>query len=229
MYGKFNFSYRWAMENAVQYGQSFRSLRMMARCAIMNGEYDVAAKYLTLLKSSLFHRDWAKQRTDMLLNSTLLIQSEEYKSLEPLMGIEPDTLDNDNNLCEAYLIDIFSEIPETTADTDELAMCMSLWGNNAYAFCVHFYDYANRHMEDAIPALYQQGAILLGSQPESPITLDGFAFDPMVANKYNMFVKDYQELKDQGVNDKEAGYRLKSAYGDTYWWYYYFSPDIDFY
>lgn len=229
MYGKFNYSYRWAMENAVQYGQSFRSLRMMARCAIMNGEYDVAAKYLTLLKSSLFHRDWAKQRTDMLLNSTLLIQSEEYKSLEPLMGIEPDTLDNDNNLCEAYLIDIFSEIPETTADTDELAMCMSLWGNNAYAFCVHFYDYANRHMEDAIPALYQQGAILLGSQPESPITLDGFAFDPMVANKYNMFVKDYQELKDQGVNDKEAGYRLKSAYGDTYWWYYYFSPDIDFY
>lgn len=229
MYGQLNFSYRWAMENAVQYGQSFRSLKMMARCAIMNGEYDVAAKYLTLLKSTMFYKEWAQERLDMLLNSTQLIQSKEYASLAPLMGIAPDTLDDDNGFCEAYLIDVFSELPQTTYDTEDIAMCMSLWGNNAYAFCIHFYDYANRHMEDDIPALYQQGAILLGNLPDSPITLDGFAFDPMVANKYNMFVRDYKLLQDQGINEHDAGEKLKPTYGDTYWWHYYFAPDIDFY
>ncbi len=229
MYGLFNFSYRWAMENSVQYGLSFRSMKMMARCAIMNGEHDVANKYLTILRSTTFHRDWANEHTDMLLNSTKLVQDKEYSSIEPLMGIMPDALDSDNGLCEAYIMDVFAELPHTTAATEDIALCMSLWGNNAYAFCVHFHDYVERHPDNAIPSLYQQGAILLGNLPESPITLDGFEFDPIVANKYNAFVQDYRTLQEQGMKDAEAGQKLKAAYGDTYWWHYYFCPEPDFY
>jgi hypothetical protein len=52
MFGQINYSYRWAMENSVQYGLSFRSLKMMIRTALFNQEFEVAAKYIAMLKSS---------------------------------------------------------------------------------------------------------------------------------------------------------------------------------
>lgn len=229
MYGQFNFSYRWAMENAVQYGLSFSSVKMMARCAIMNGERDVAAKYLAILGTSIFHHDWALEHKEMLMNSTALVQSKEFACLEPLMGVVPESIDSDDGLCEKYLLDVFSRPEQTTAATEDIALCMSLWSNDFYAFCVHFHDYVERHPNDDIPLLYQQGAILLGNLPESPITLTGFEFDPIVADKYNMFVRDYNTLKEQGADDITAKEKLRASYGDTYWWYYYFNHEIDFY
>ena len=106
---------------------------------------------------------------------------------------------------------------------------MSLWAKDYYAFCIHFYDYVNAHPDRPIPALYQQGAILLGNAEESPITLDGFRFDDLVANNFNSFVQDYNQLQSQGVNEKEMGNRLKPRYGKTFWWYYYFYNDFNIY
>ena len=108
-------------------------------------------------------------------------------------------------------------------------MCMSLWAKDYYAFCVHFYDYVNDNPEAAIPQLYQEGAILLGTSEESPITLDGFRFDQLVADKFNQFVAEYRHMRELGIPEEEIGQRLRPYYGTTYWWYYYFSPAINFY
>ena len=106
---------------------------------------------------------------------------------------------------------------------------MSLWAKDYYAFCVHFYDYVNNHPNSPIPLLYQEGAILLGNAEESPITLDQFRFDDVVANKYNGFIQDYNQLLLQGIKEQEMAKRLKPLYGNTYWWYYYFYNDFNIY
>lgn len=233
-FGLFNFSYRWAMENSVKYGQSFRNLKMLARCAIMNHEFDVAIKYLALLKNSLFHRDWAKKREAWIASSTLLQQSNEFQTIAPLVtGEIPNMLDGDDGLCEKYIIGFlktFSELDQVHSPfLEDFTMCIALWHKEAYAFCVHFYDYVNNHPNEPIPTLYQEGAILLGTDESSPITLDRFKFDAPVATKYNQFVRDYNQLQQAGIDHTEMGKRLKSVYGDTYWWYYYFCLDLNFY
>ena len=106
---------------------------------------------------------------------------------------------------------------------------MSLWAKDYYAFCVHLYDYVNNHPNSPIPLLYQEGAILLGNAEESPITLDQFRFDDVVANKYNGFIQDYNRLLQQGIKEQEMAKRLKPLYGNTYWWYYYFYNDFNIY
>ena len=233
-FGLFNFSYRWAMENSVKYGQSFRNLKMLARCAIMNHEFDVAIKYLALLKNSLFYRDWAKKREAWIASSTLLQQSNEFQTIAPLLtGEIPNMLDGDDGLCEKYIIGFlktFSELDQVHSTfLEDITMCTALWHKEAYAFCVHFYDYVNNHPNEPIPALYQEGDILLGTDESSPIILDRFKFDVPVANKYNQFVRDYNQLQQAGIDHEEMGKRLKGIYGDTYWWYYYFCLDLNFY
>ncbi len=230
MFGQINYSYRWAMENSVQYGLSFRSLKMMIRTALFNQEFEVAAKYIAMLKNSTFHRQWALEHEAWMMNSTNFYQSQDYLTIAPLLENEENRLDGDDGLCEQFLLEYFSDLSHAnTPLMEDVTLCMSLWAKDYYAFCVHFYDYVHSNPNRPIPPLYQEGAILLGNAEESPITLDGFRFDDLVANKYNSFVQDYNQLQQQGVDEQEMGRRLKPLYGNTYWWYYYFYNDFNIY
>ncbi|MBQ6965754.1 MAG: hypothetical protein IJP82_08735 [Bacteroidaceae bacterium] len=223
-FGQINYAYRWAMENSVKYGQSFRNLKMMAQCAIFNGEFDVAMKYLTLLNTSTFHKNWAREHEAWIMNSTRFIQSQDFQKIAPLINDDVNMLDNDEGDCKQYILNHFANLLHAaTPQLEEVIMCLSLWTEDEYAFCVHFYDYVQKHPNEAIPQLYQQGAILLGTTESSPITLDKFRFDAVVSERYNQFAQDFNQLTRQGMDAKEMAKRLKPQYGDTYWWYYYFT------
>ena len=164
------------------------------------------------------------------MNSTYFIQSQEYQTLSPLLSEEGNVLDGDDGLCEQFLLEYFSDLNRAnTPLLETVTLCMSLWAKDYYAFCIHFYDYAQNHPDKAAPTLYQEGAILLGTTEESPITLDNYRFDDLVADKFNNFVSDYNQLQHQGVDEHEMGNRLRSRYGNTYWWYYYFYNDFNIY
>ena len=229
-FGQFNYAYRWAMENSVEYGLSFRNLKMMAQCAIWNSDIDVAVKYLTLLKSSTFHRKWAKEHEAWVYDHNTFMRSQDYQNLSQLMQDEDNVLDNDNSLCEKYLLDHFSDLlTPNNPKLEEVIMCLSLWTEDTYSFSLHFYNYVHRHPGEAIPELYQQGAILLCNTEQSPVQLDNFPFDQQVASRYNRFVQDYNSLSSQNMDDKEMAERLRPLYGDTFWWYHYFYTDFQIY
>ena len=229
-FGQINYAYRRAMESAVKYGLSFRNLKMLARTALLNREFEMAEKYLTMLKTSTFHHKWAMEREGWIFNSTQYLQSREYQTIAPLLQEDVNTLDDDQGLCEKYLLEHFSDLTQASSPLlEDLIMCMSLWSKDAYSFCVHFYDYAHNHPDETIPMLYQEGAILLANAEDSPIDLNGFRFDELVADKFNRFVSDYNTLLQLGLSEKEMAGRLRPKYGTTYWWYYYFHSEHVFY
>ena len=104
-----------------------------------------------------------------------------------------------------------------------------MWTKDTYAFCIHFYDYAQAHPDETIPMLYQEGAILLATAEESPLDMSGFKFDPMVSDKYNRFVAAYNQLAERKLDNREMGRRMKAQFGSTYWWYYFFYTDFTLY
>ena len=229
-FGQINFAYRWAMENSVTYGLSFRNLKIMALCSIFNQEFDVAAKYLLLLKTSLFHRDWSIEHERWMYNSTNFIQSRDFQAIAPLIDDDPNVLDDDKGRCEQYILDHYSTLRHASSpQLEEVILCLSLWREDAYSFCIHFYDYVQHHPQESIPTLYQEGAILHGNTDESPIDFKGFKFDTFVADRYNRFVQNYNQLSQQGLSNEEMARRLRPTYGDTYWWYYYFYTDFTIY
>ena len=229
-FGQINNAYRWAIENSVEYGMSVKELKMLIRCSILNQEFDVARKYITLLKATTFHRTWAEQQESHIRHSSNLIKSQEFQNIAPLLNEDVNLLDIDNGLCEKWLLEHFSDLAyPTTPKLEEVIMTLSLWYEDDYAFCLHFYNYVKRHQGQAIPHLFQEGAILLCTQESSPVELNDFPFDNIITERYNSFVRDYNELTKQGVNDEEKGKRMRALYGDTYWWYYYFYTDFKIY
>ena len=230
MFGHINYSYRWAMENSVQYGLSFRNLKMMIRTALFNQEFEVATKYIAILKSSTFHRKWALEHEAWMMNSTHFYQSQDYLTISPLLNDSENKLDGDDGLCEQFLLDYYSDLEHATSPLmEDVMMCMTLWSKDYYTYCFNFYDYVNKHPSEPLPILYQEGAILFGNAEESPITLNRFKFDDIVGDKYNGFVQEYNSLQHQGVDEQEIANRLKPLYGNTYWWYYYFFNDFNIY
>ena len=55
-----------SMESLPDFRKSARSLKRLAETNLINGQYDVARKYLQMLKRSMFYRSWA-ERTEALL------------------------------------------------------------------------------------------------------------------------------------------------------------------
>ena len=229
-YGQLNYAYERAMSNIVKYGLTARDIKVMVRCAIMNQEFDLARKYLSLLKATIFHRHWANEQERLIHSSTLLMQSAEFQNIAPLLTDEPDNLDSDNGMCEQWILNHFADLLHpSNPKLEEVVITTSLWAKDEYAFDIHFYNYVNAHPDDAIPYLYQEAAILLCTREDSPITLDHFPFDNIIADRYNRFVNDYNQLSAQRLSDTEMSKRLQAVYGDTYWWYYYFYTDFNLY
>jgi len=230
LFGHINYAYRWAFENSVQYRLSFRNLKMMAVCAIFNKDFDVAAKYLTMLKTSAYYRQWAFEHEAWMLNSTKFVQSKDYEIVTSVLNDQANLLDGDDGLCQRYLLEFFSDLEHpNTPLLEDVCLCMSLWSKDYYTFALHFYDYVNKHPNRPIPELYQEGAILQRDAEESPIDLSGFMFDEIVNEKYKSFAIDYFNLQQRKLSPNEIAQQMKPRYGNTYWWYYYFYNDFEIY
>jgi hypothetical protein len=47
-HGKTNFALRWGIENSVEFGYSYDRLKILARCALVHGEMEMAKRYLDI-------------------------------------------------------------------------------------------------------------------------------------------------------------------------------------
>lgn len=74
-YGKFNYCYRWCVENSVEYGWRVEYLKNAARAMLLSGEYRLAARYTGILKSTLFNKEWARE-LEKYINDPALIAKE---------------------------------------------------------------------------------------------------------------------------------------------------------
>ena len=75
--GRVNDAYRWCMEDMVEYGPKAEYLKTMAICALLNGEYALARKYLRPLQKTLFYSDMASRYMEYADNPGLIEQDGE--------------------------------------------------------------------------------------------------------------------------------------------------------
>lgn len=71
--GRFNYCYRWCMENSVEYGWRHEYLKSAVRSMLLSGEYKLAARYINILKKTMFHSGWAREM-EVYVNDPALIE-----------------------------------------------------------------------------------------------------------------------------------------------------------
>lgn len=223
-YGKFNFCYRWCIENAVEHGWKVEYLKHAVRAMILQNEHALAQRYINILKKTLFHKSWAEQYESYLNNPKSIKSSPEFNV--PLqMCIYPDALDVDESFVEAYLM---NNIPHsyTTVHTPifaEAAFMATLVRKDSKIFWNNLQRYLYKRKLMRLPTHYQE-AVLLFSSLNKGIDASRIPIDGRVRQRFTAFMRKTQNYK--GMKEKEMAPHFKKDFGDTYWYFYFFVREL---
>lgn len=235
-YGKTNFATRWCIENGVEYGFRVDEYKNLIRCAMMTGEDNVAAKYIDILRSTTFHKDWAEKRLAMLRDRKAYEATEEYKCVKPMYDAFKNALDGDQGLVEVYLISYFCHMNLSDPKFQEACLAFSLIQKDISLFWPRFFKYAELHEKEAMPIHYQEAAYLFGDL-EKKVDISHMPFDKqLIVNRYASFKDVTGRLLQQNSGyykgdalNRKVGEDCFAQFGDTYWWFYYFSRGVHTY
>ena len=222
-YGMLNYSMRLCTEMGVEFGWRNEHLKMLAKCAMLNGEQQHARKYLGLLRRTLCFSDWAEKASLMVGDSVALSNDAEMGFVRHMMHHD-NSLSSDNGYVEKFLMNslassAYSGDPIFTEQT----LVASLWTRNPRQFWYHFSDYINQHSDGQLPRHYQEAVYLFGSLEKRP-NLDQMPFDNGVKETYNNFTRDASQFNDVDIDVARQG--LYPIYGQTYYYEYYLMDNL---
>lgn len=76
--GQTNICYRWAVELSIEFGWQVSRLKLLVKCALLNGEQELAQKYNNRLKRTLFHKAWAEKYQQYIDHPEQMKQDPEF-------------------------------------------------------------------------------------------------------------------------------------------------------
>lgn len=230
MHGNIQFAYRWSMENTVEYGPSMKRLRLMVRCALLKGEWDLANKYLNLLSRTLFHKEWAESQRRFVGHPELLAQDPVYRIADLISRSRINILDSDQSRVENYILNIHTQdMGHSCLEMAELSLIYTMQTQDISRFWKQFFLYANLHNGKPMPLLFQQAVYLfIKLEPQSAPRQD-FPFDPMVPKMYEQFQARVQQLTSRGCSEAELPAALQREFGRSYFWFYFFCRNLTTY
>ena len=224
-YGLENMCYRWCMEDMVEYGWSFSTLRYMAEYAIVTHEYELAGKYLDKLSSTLFYRKWAQSRKELTGNTSLINITEPYRSIAPYMCFE-NRMSNDMVKPEVFLINHFlaAQPVMATPEYDRAALLFAMRTQDINSFWERLMYYVNSNKFDRLPRAVQEAALLYSSLEKDVMELQ---YDKTVRDSYDAFNRYVNSHPIRSL--KEASYPYCKQFGKTFFYFYYFIRNLQTY
>ena len=215
-----NYSHRWCIEESVEYGWSYSTLKYAAMSAISMEEWDLARKYLDILVKTLCYRKWAESQLALIPDREAVQAAVPYNTVIPLMCYD-DRLSNDQAIIETFIMNHFTSHRSTqaTPQFDRAAMLWALRTQDIGLFWITFLNYLGSNDPKSIPRHYQEAAILY-SNLERNTGIQSLPFDRQVKESYDAFVN--YEKSHPVRNISESAYPYSKRFGKTFWFYYYF-------
>ncbi len=231
-YGKESFCYRWCMEDGVEFGWSVDVLKYMTKTSLLTHDWEVARKYINILKRTLYHRDWALQHEALIGRPDLIAENEEMKPIVPMTKFG-DHLDGDNTLVEMYLLRTFSTGFGVDPEYQEMTLLCSLIMKDIDLFWPRFQQYVNMHQKEEgfhVPTHYQEAAYMYSMlEPQRPsqmwpgITnaeaLTHMPFDESIKQSYQQFMDFNTQCGSMSEEQKKIAFRPQ--FGDTFYYFYF--------
>lgn len=216
-YGQLNYCYRWCLEDGVEYGWRVEYLKDMTRCALLNGEYRVAKKYIDILKKTRFHCQWAEGQEKFLNNEKAIREDKEYGFIGHLLNYDNE-LGSDRSIIEQYLMYHFVNTNSTDPIMQEQCLLSALWTKDIATFWPRFMQYAQLHPNSHMPTHYQEAAYLYGHL-ENQVDISHMPFDQEVKKTYDEFMQLAQRCA--GMSEERMREVFYPRFGHTFYYEYY--------
>lgn len=223
-YGRFNFCYRWCVEDAVEFGWRVEYLKHSVRSMIASGQYKTARRYVEILKRTLFHASWAERFEKILDNPQLADKTPEI-AFPRLMFCYKNTLDIDESYVEAYLLNQMTSnlFVKPSPICTEASLMHALIRKDTQLFWNTIVDYLGNHKQFRIPTHYQE-ALLLYANIDRRADISKFNFDKKIEQRFREFSKLTKKYR--GMTEEQMAPYFKDSFSDTYWYFYFFVREI---
>lgn len=207
--GFFNNSYRVSMETWQNYGLSFRRLRNLFYCSMLNEEYDLARRYLLQLEQSPAMDDFVKRGYDYLARPQQLLADHPAWEKALQVSSQEDLLFIGGASVARYFM-CYTKLPPTCY---EYRLLSDLWECNLKVFSYDLRVCASS-MEE-VPTCVQEAAVMAVAMNVAPPALLQLArVDEMTKQRVRSFLSDWRG------DSKDVEKRLQSKYGKTYCYYF---------
>ena len=229
-FGETCFGIRRAIERCMHYGFSYYTLRVLARCALINGEYDNVRKYLRLLEHSTFHKVWARELRPYLEDTTLIASSPRFRLVKRLYNGGSSMVGSDDYYVEPTIIHKLAHTATDNPEILDLALAYCLQSKDLKCFWAQVWQYHNINPDKPFHRYIQEAMLLYHNELKSgPADISEYNIDPQIAERYNVFISRMKEYAQNGMKEDQIGASLQPEFGDTYWWDYCVLRDIQSY
>jgi hypothetical protein len=214
--GMINEAHRWAFENMVMKGQTPEGLKMLIRTDLINGNYNVALAYISILKKTLFYREDAKKFEKLLFSDTAVNADKELGS-KRRTKVENDFFSiTDNPYINLELI-LANDTLNRKAFEYKLAYMML---KKNFKGIAHELPVFEKLGFKRLPVHIEEAALALAVSNDGNLPYTGHLYITRnTEQRWNQYLDVLQQYK----NDvKAAEPALRRQFGDTYWYYVFF-------
>lgn len=226
-YGLPNYCYRWCLEDGVENGWRIEHLKFLVRCALLNGEHQVARKFIDLLKETRYYGEWTAAYEPLLddPDGKKLAAHSELAPVKQLMK-GSDILGSDQSLIELFMLN--SQANRMTDDPliSELTLLCALQLKDIPTFWRAFFQYANLHIGKPMPRHFQEAAYLYGHL-EDKVDISHMPFDPAVVQSHDGFMKLAQQCRN--MSNEQMQRVFYPQYGRTFYYNYFLMRNLKSY
>lgn len=206
-------AYHQAMERMVIDGPTYYTLKQLTLCALLNGEYALANKYLYLLSQTPFEKEFVQQYSAMVAHPERVLADSFFRRI---LDMTPMT----DSFEQAYRAPLFigynvqtNQVRSASALEASLVAC--LYAKRLSAVVQRAQAYRGK----PLPAIVEQALALYAL--EHPEVLSYFPVSPQVVQEVHDFVAQYVSHPPKDIET------LRQAYGHFYPFYYYFQNQVD--
>lgn len=194
-------------------GRTYDTLKRMAQCSMVNGNDEMALKYLNLLERTLFHRRFARRYKAIIADTDAA--EREFRDLRERLpdvdGFGPPVVHfltllkakRDNRMALDYLM-AWLLLDKTQDSIESIGLGIGQLRIAGYA---------------SMPTHCQEALLLKERGEGTPVDLQGFRYDEATVARVDGFVEDVS----RGWGRRDAPERIRAEYGDTYVYYYVFA------
>lgn len=214
--GMINEAQRWAYEYMVMSGLTPETLKMLIKTELINGNYKMAEKYISILHKTIFYRDVANDFEGLLFDDSAIKNHPEYGTKSALKPKSDFFILSDDPILN---LDFIIEADSTNYFALEYKLAWLLLQKDMQGIVDLLpamekagYKQIPRNVEEAVVS-YK--LLKVGEMPD----LKELRISTQTAQRFQQFYQIFQQ--NQG-NKQQAQRALATNFSDTYWYYVFF-------
>lgn len=208
--GYMNESQHWAFEAQTIFPNSPRLLKRLVQINLVNGEYQLAEKFLRRLNENVLYHDWVAKHQKYLEDTSLVAKDPEFSYKRQCEPLDNFTAGHHSKKLTKLL-----EANPSNKMAFEYLLCSALLEGDLANF-KNLISQKNNLAKAPLPRVWDEALILYYYLTRTTPGAGDISFSPERQKQFESFIK---AMKPFGNDWQMARQTLYREYGNTYWYY----------